>query len=90
MSTGAYSGGRFDDHDGGDGLVTRDFYPQEDFRSEGEETADNDECVDGGQSDNDECVDGGQSDLEAEIGELDVDVAKDGTANLDEDQNGDG
>lgn len=70
--------GRFDDH-GGRGPVRRDFFFAQPagFRSEGEEAGDDEERVDEH-----------ESDLEAEIGELGVDVVKDGTDSFGEDKNG--
>ena len=70
--------GGFDDQ-GGRGPVRGDVFRPERFPSEGEETTGDEERVDEG-----------QSDLEAEIGELGVDVVKDGTASLGEDENGHG
>jgi hypothetical protein len=70
--------GGFDDH-GGRGPVRGDIFRPERFLSEGKETAGDEERVDKG-----------QSDLEAEICKLGVDVVKDGTASLDEDNNGHG
>ena len=70
--------GGFDDH-GGRGPVQRDIFRPDCFLSEGKEAAGDEERVDEG-----------QSDLEAEIGEFDVDIVKDGTTSLGEDKNGHG